>query len=171
MTFTITVPLHAFSTYGALRSIVSRIKLRNVYRGRHWSVNPVRIFVTLPPFCTESKGIRILRNFKTTWLMTQRHIPKDSVFKITAVRNSNPLAFVNKNLLWTRMSCDIYTCLKKKLCAMCVTLFIFMNSVSCPNNFNMNNFPNLVVTLFLTKAVLRRIYYGAKETVVIVQKY
>jgi len=35
----------------------------------------------------------------------------------------------------------------------------------------MNNFPNLVVTLFLAKNVLGRIYYRAKESVVIVHKY
>ena len=54
---------------------------------------------------------------------------------------------------------------------MCVTLLIFINTVSCPNNTNMNNFPNLVVTLCLTTILLRRIYYRANETVVIVQKY
>jgi len=53
---------------------------------------------------------------------------------------------------------------------MCVTLPIFINTVPFPNNTNMNNFPNLV-TLFLAKIVLRRIYYRAKESVVFVYKY
>jgi hypothetical protein len=74
-----------------------------------------------------------------------------------------------------RVSCGIYICLLKKqslkLCAMCVTLLILINTVPCPNNINTNNFPNLVVTLFLTKIVLRRIYYRAKEIVVFVHKY
>jgi hypothetical protein len=54
---------------------------------------------------------------------------------------------------------------------MCITLLIFINTVPFLNNINMNNFPNLVVTLFLAKNVLGRIYYRAKESVVIVHKY
>jgi hypothetical protein len=42
-----------------------------------------------------------------------------------------------------------------KFCAMPVTLLVFINTVPCPNNINMNNFPNLVVTLFLTKILLQ----------------
>jgi len=54
---------------------------------------------------------------------------------------------------------------------MYVTLLIFINTVPIPNNINMKNFPNLVVTLLLAKIALRRIYYRAKESVVIVHKY